>query len=667
VRTISETERVPALPATDRDDSFRRAPAHWTVVVLAYVVAYTAAAAFTQVRATYGLGTTPWHPTTGLTVALLMLLGARALVPAAIVGFVTAVTLQGGTPAVSAAFTLATLTPIAVLGLIARARIAPENLDGRSAALFAGAASIAAAIAGGAVAATLRATGALTTVATSEVFLRLVFADLGGILCITPLALALASSCGVRPSNTAVARTALVVAGVAVTFALVWNLPDADQLRFFYILFLPVMGAALWGDWRGALVAALTIHVVLIEGVRIGIHAPRFTDLQLLLVTLTVTGLILGAVVAERRRAVAALLIRDQEQSRLLEALPQAIVVAAPPGNVRAANRRAAGLFGWTETAGRSVEQLMIAADTRDERPATTHELLRADGSRFAAEVTSVALGPDGSRAIFVSDVSERAREAALQRERDRAFARATQVATAGELATSVAHELNQPITALVGYLELARLMVRDDGSTAERVAATLDKALVEALRSGRLLGKLREFYASGVIRRESVDVEALCQAAVDSFAVRARVLGVELVAAHGDARVCATADPAQLEIVLRNLIGNALEAVADLPPERRRVRVQASAAADGVRVGVEDGGMGVATELAGRIFDPQITTKQNGMGLGLAISRTIVLGHGGSLVAESSAALGGARFELFLPAVQPAGGAPAEEIRVDE
>lgn len=658
-----------ASPATDRDTPSGRAPARWTVVVVTYATAYVAAAAFTQVRATYGLGTTPWHPTTGLTVALFMLLGARALLPAAIVGFLTAISIQGGAPALSTASTLAALVPFAALGLLARRRVTPEALDGKGVAMFASAASVAAVISGGAVTATLRATGALPAVATSDAFLRSVFADLGGILCITPLALALASAFAVRPWNVSVARTALVVAGVAVTFAVVWSLPDADQLRFFYILFLPVIGAALWWDWRGGLVAALAIHVVLIEGVRLGIHAPRFTDLQVLLVTLTVTGLTLGAVVAERRRAVASLRVRDQEQSRLLETLPQAIVVADTRGTVRAANTRAVRLFGWTETAGRSVEQLMIAADARDERPATTRELLCADGSRFAAEVTSVVLGPDGSRAIFVSDVSEREHEAALQRERDRAFARATQVATAGELATSVAHELNQPITALVGYLELARLMVLHDGPDTQRIASTLDKALAEALRSGRLLGKLREFYAGGVVCRETFDIGALCRAAVDSFAVRAQGLGVELVAPRSDARVYASVDAAQLEIVLRNLIGNALEAVSELPPERRRVLVEASAAAELACVSVEDSGKGVAPDLAGRIFDPQVTSKPNGMGLGLAISRTIVLGHGGSLVVESSAALGGARFVISLPVAQAPAAAPgrAEENCVDE
>jgi C4-dicarboxylate-specific signal transduction histidine kinase len=214
-------------------------------------------------------------------------------------------------------------------------------------------------------------------------------------------------------------------------------------------------------------------------------------------------------------------------------------------------------------------------------------------------------------------------------------------VAVAGQLASALAHELNQPMTALLSYVRASELMAEPLASADDRLATTLRKAGEEAIRAAGVLRRLREFYRGDGVRLEQVDAAALCQRVAAALHDRIRGRGVELV----------FVDRTQLEIVVHNLLSNALDAFDAFPAAKRHDRqLQVTAQASGreVLIAVEDSGPGIPASVAERLFDPFVTSKVSGMGLGLSISRTFLRSQGGDLWVEPGR-LGGARFVIRL------------------
>jgi two-component system, LuxR family, sensor kinase FixL len=247
-----------------------------------------------------------------------------------------------------------------------------------------------------------------------------------------------------------------------------------------------------------------------------------------------------------------------------------------------------------------------------------------------------------------VRDVSEREQAQAQLRERDTALARAMRFALAGELATALTHELNQPITALVSYLRAVEILAQPLGAQDARLTETLGKANREAMRAADVLKRLRDFYVTGAIRESTVDLPALVDEVFASFAERAAKQGVELQSDTRDVRIVTT-DRIQLQMALHNLIGNALDAMGDVQ-RPRWVRVSAERTDDRLRIAVEDSGRGIAEDVAANLFEPFVTDKADGMGLGLTISRSLMKSQGGDLRLEHSGRTG-TKFLIDLPA----------------
>ncbi|MBI5007975.1 MAG: MASE1 domain-containing protein [Nitrosomonadales bacterium] len=218
-------------------------------------------------------------------------------------------------------------------------------------------------------------------------------------------------------------------------------------------------------------------------------------------------------------------------------------------------------------------------------------------------------------------------------------------LAAAGEMAAALAHELNQPLTALSAYGSACRKLLSSGGDD-ERLRDTIERMVGESHRAAEVVRRLRDFFRTGATRLEAIRLPELVGTVVLQFADKAAMQGIELTAASlPECKLFA--DRLQIEVVLRNLIANAVDAVLERPAGQRRIVVTADVAGRRLRITVKDSGAGLTAEQILRVFEAFQSTKSSGLGLGLAVSRAIAQAHGGDLVAASGE---GGEFVLTLP-----------------
>jgi two-component system sensor kinase FixL len=207
-------------------------------------------------------------------------------------------------------------------------------------------------------------------------------------------------------------------------------------------------------------------------------------------------------------------------------------------------------------------------------------------------------------------------------------------LAAAGEMAGALSHELQQPLTALLAYAKACQQLLVQ-GESGERLHEVIGRVASESQRAADIVSRLRDFFRTGTTRLERIWLRELLSSVISRFAAQAKQQGIELML-HPAPPCALWADRLQLEVVLRNLLANALEAVAGRPEAERQVRVSAHQESAGrVCITVEDSGAGVSEEMVDHLFEAFSSSKASGMGLGLAISRAIIEAHGGSLWAE--------------------------------
>jgi two-component system, LuxR family, sensor kinase FixL len=235
-------------------------------------------------------------------------------------------------------------------------------------------------------------------------------------------------------------------------------------------------------------------------------------------------------------------------------------------------------------------------------------------------------------------------------RQQDAALQRSMRFAVAGQLASALTHELNQPMTALVSYVRAAELMSESAGQADARLAGTLRKAGDEAGRAAAVLRRLREFYRGEGARLELIDPLEVCVRVANALRDRMRRGAVEFQMS-GAGLPSVMVDRTQLEIVVHNLLTNSLDAF-DAPAggggRPRRIEIAGEARDADVLIRVDDSGPGILPGLAERLFEPFVTSKISGMGLGLSLSRTFLRHQGGDLWSEPGR-LGGASFVIRL------------------
>src|SRR5690606_26430927 len=251
--------------------------------------------------------------------------------------------------------------------------------------------------------------------------------------------------------------------------------------------------------------------------------------------------------------------------------------------------------------------------------------------------------------------VTERARARSEAQERDRQLSRAMRFAVAGEMASALTHELNQPITALVSYLQASQIMSGPSPGADARLAGTLAKATREAIRAAEVMRRLRDFYqGTGPAVPGPADAGACVASVLDLLEPRLRRQGVTVRVVLPAGLPAMAAGRTQIEMVLHNLVTNAVDVLRATPAGvSRELLLEARAGAGGVVLAVHDSGPGVAADALPQLFEPFNTSKPDGMGLGLAISRNLLRAQGGDLAYRASEILGGACFELRCPAFQ--------------
>ncbi|TCT06188.1 PAS domain-containing sensor histidine kinase [Aquabacter spiritensis] len=361
---------------------------------------------------------------------------------------------------------------------------------------------------------------------------------------------------------------------------------------------------------------------------------------------------------------------REEHLRSILDTVPEAMIVIDEAGIMSSFSATAERLFGYgaREAIGRNVSMLMSEPDrsrhdrylanyrrTGEKRIIGTGRIVngqRRDGSIFPMEL-AVGEMRSGNRVYFtgfITDLTERQQTQARMQVLQSELVHVSRLTAMGEMASTLAHELNQPLAAVSNYLKgCRRLLDQADLAALPKVKEGLDRASEQAVRAGQIIRRLRNFVSRGETERRMERVSQLIDEASALAMVGGREAGI-VSRLELDPRVSSVhADRVQVQQVLVNLIRNAMDAMHASP--RREITLSARPSPGGmVEIGVSDTGPGLSAEVAERLFQPFVTTKANGMGVGLSISRTIIEAHGGKLWVETNAA-GGACFRLTLPA----------------
>jgi two-component system, LuxR family, sensor kinase FixL len=239
---------------------------------------------------------------------------------------------------------------------------------------------------------------------------------------------------------------------------------------------------------------------------------------------------------------------------------------------------------------------------------------------------------------IIIRDVTDRKLAESMLQEQQRELAHLSRVAALGELSGALAHELNQPLAAILANARAAQRMISGDHQNLTEVRDILEDIALDDMRAGEVISRLRSLLKKGGIQARPVSLDEIVSEVLDllhSDLIQRRVFVSTQLASSLPPIL---GDRVQLQQVLLNLIVNACDAMADQPPRDRKITITDMLTEQGaVRLAVSDQGPGVAEGQLDQIFEPFVTTKEAGLGLGLAICRSIVTAHGGRLWAVNA------------------------------
>ena len=283
----------------------------------------------------------------------------------------------------------------------------------------------------------------------------------------------------------------------------------------------------------------------------------------------------------------------------------------------------------------------------------------RADGERIPVLIFEAPLvdstGHQTGWMGSILDISDRKKAEELNRQQQEKLHASARLATMGEIASMLAHELNQPLAAISSYTTgainlLARALASATPVDAALLLPAIEKAGAQAQRAGQIIRSVHQFVKKREPERQRLDIASLVDGIGTLIELQARKYLVAIQTIIPASLPCVSADRMMLEQVLLNLTRNAIEAMQDVPPEQRVLRIEASLLQGQVSLTVIDRGHGIDADVAARLFSPFFSTKAEGMGMGLSICRTAIEFHGGTLSHRDNPA-GGTIFSFSLPA----------------
>ena len=355
----------------------------------------------------------------------------------------------------------------------------------------------------------------------------------------------------------------------------------------------------------------------------------------------------------------------------ILATVPDAMVVIDEKGFILSFSAAAEKMFGYAETEvlGENVSMLMPSPDRERHDGYLAHyrktgqrkiigigrvtTARHRDGFTFPIEL-SIGEALLGERRIFtgfIHDITQRQKTELRLQGLQSDLAHVGRISEMGTLASSLAHELNQPLTALANYYETLRdlLASTPDEETLAIIREALEDAGAQTIRAGQIVRRLRDFVSRGEMERRIENLPRLVTEANALALVGSREHGIEVQVRLDPEADEVFVDRIQIQQVLVNLIRNAIDAMIDSPVRGLTIRTDREPG-DLVRMSIEDSGSGISETVAPQLFQPFVTSKQSGMGIGLSICRTIVEAHGGRIWFEP-APDSGTIFHFTLPA----------------
>ena len=320
----------------------------------------------------------------------------------------------------------------------------------------------------------------------------------------------------------------------------------------------------------------------------------------------------------------------------------------------------------------RHARRLARGVPAHEQREGHETVFMRAGGERFPVLIFEAPLVGAGGRQTgwmsAVLDLTPQRRVEELSRQQQERLQATARLASVGEMASLLSHELNQPLAAIASYATGSLNLIGGEHADAPTLAMVRDatrRIAEQAARAGRVIKSVQDFVRRREQRRETVTADELVDAVLPLLRLQARKSGTRLDLRLDEPAPRAVCDRTMVEQVLLNLTRNAIQAMEDQAPEARVLEIAVRADGAWVRVDVADRGPGIAPEVAARLFTPFFTTKAEGMGLGLSLCRTVVEQHGGTLdfenLRDAAGRVLGTRFRFTLPQPATPSAAPTE------